>query len=30
MNQVAFDDDNKCFEVTELDGVEVFSDITQA
>ena len=29
MNQIVFDDENKCYAVTEVDGMEVFSDITQ-
>ena len=29
MNQIVFDDENKCCAVTEVDGIEVFHDITQ-
>ena len=29
LNQIVFDDENKCYAVTEVDGMEVFSDITQ-
>ena len=29
LKQIVFDDDIRCFEVTEVDGMEVFIDITQ-